>query len=166
MIVRLLSFVILACAALAGYQAFRLSREPLPALTQWSGTERQPAPGAVSEPAAPSDADSPQFAHLVARPPFSPDRRPFEPTLPDASDAGAASSGPTAPAESLRGRLLGVISDGTERFAVLATANSAKTEILRRGSQIDGWNVEKIDDNLIVLRKGAALVEIPLFEDR
>jgi len=161
MIVRLLTATIAIAGALAAYRAFELSRTPLPPLPQ-IGETASPGPEAALEPTSIARAELIQFRHLIERPPFAPDRRP-SPTATTDTPGLAAPQDADAPFEA---KLLGVITDAGERFAILAPRNTATTEIVRLGGEIHGWVVEKIDDNRVILRKGTSEVEILLFEGR
>jgi hypothetical protein len=162
MIARVLTAAIGLCALLTGALAYWHGRQPPTALPPPTGGA---APGtAVSVSfAAPAQLDPARFTELLARPPFSPDRRP-------AAAGGAAQtagqSGTPAPIQRFEARLLGVINDGTERFAVLAPVDAGPTEFVRPGARIEGWTVDLIDDRRVVLRQGAVKVEILLFEPR
>lgn len=161
MIVRLLIAAIAMGGAVAAYRAIELGRAPLPPLPQ-IGETASPGAEAALEPARLGRAELMQFRHLIERPPFAPDRRPFPAATGEPSDA----AGPQNPDRPFEATLLGVITDAGERFAILALRNTATTEIVRRGGEIDGWMVEKIDDNRVILRKGTLEVEILLFEGK
>jgi hypothetical protein len=156
---RLLIAAIAMGGAVAAYRAIELGRTPLPALPR-IGEIASPGPEAALEPARLARAELMQFRHLFEHPPFAPDRRPY----PAATGDPADTAGPKDADRPFEATLLGVITDAGERFAILALRNTATTEIVRRGGEIDGWIVKKIDDNRVILRKGALEVEILLFE--
>lgn len=161
MTLRLLILAIALGGGFAAYRAVELSRTPLPPLPQIGDTARAD-PDAALEPTRIARAELMQFRHLVERPPFAPDRRPSPTTAEESPDDGSTRQ-EDRPFEAT---LLGVITDAGERFAILAPRNTATTEIVRRGGKIDGWVVEKIDDNRVILKKGTSEVEILLFEGR
>jgi len=159
MILRLAIFSIALAGALAAALAWQLGRlppEPLPAATTAGDGGTTTAGPLVLSP-----EQRAKIGHLVARPPFAADRRPYQPEQPAPEKLA-----PAAPETPPSARLLGVITEDGERFAVLASSAGTSTDIVRRGAEIEGWVVEKIDDKGIVLRKGSATVEILLFENR
>jgi len=159
-IVRLLILAIMATGVLAGWKAWELARMPAATLPAATGTVESESTAAGPE--ALTRAQRSQIEHLVARPPFAETRRPPEA---EASDTGIA-DGSAAPDQPLDARLLGVIDDGGERFAVLVIGGGQSTRILRRGGEVEGWRVEIIDDKRVILRKGSEEAEILLFKEK
>lgn len=159
MAVRLLILSIALLGLLAAGRAWQLSHmppAPLPAAAM-PKAEDQPSAGLV----ALSPEAQAKIGHLLSRPPFAEDRRPFQP-----EPAAPGKTEPEPPEAPFAARLLGIITEGGERFAVLTSNSGTTTDIVRRGGRVEGWVVEKIDDKGIVLRKGSATVEILLFENR
>ncbi|MCP1337874.1 hypothetical protein [Futiania mangrovi] len=160
MIVRVLATL----AALAGIAfaavALQLSARPLPEVTGGRTEPAVPATMAV-RPARPNPPDLSQFAALEQRPPFSPDRRPPRDMPPPPPPI--PKSEPSV-VERLEARLIGIMTDGDERFAILAPTRGSATEFLRRGQEIEGWTVEEIEERRVILRKGAEREEVLLFQ--
>jgi hypothetical protein len=97
------------------------------------------------------------FAAINARPIFSPERKPIEPV------AIASANGPS---QLLKAILVGVIMDAQNRLALIKTAASPLAEAFAVGATIEGWQVQEIDTDKVVLRSGAAQDEIRLDADR
>lgn len=111
-----------------------------PVVRTGSAAER----GAADEPAAaPLRFVMPpagSFAEITARPLFSPTRRPGLP-------AGklAASSSFT---------LVGTVISGGDRSAILGLGQSGKIVRVREGRQVEGWAVEAILPDRVIVRRG------------
>lgn len=97
------------------------------------------------------------FDEVVERPLFFRSRRPPDP---DAAPPPEAAAPPKADFV-----LTGLIISGTERLALLRPAGSKTVERVHQGAEIEGWRVEAIHADRVVLKRGETVQEIRL-EDR
>lgn len=145
-----------ASAGLAGTVALQLSRPP----------EVPPPPAvpaaAMSEPAAldPPEAYEPRplesYGGIAERPLFAPSRRPVP-------APGAAAAGRTVH-ETLM--LAGVILTTSKRLAMLETKRaSGGVVVVREGQVVEGWSVESIAADRVVISHNGQIVEL-LLDDR
>ena len=97
------------------------------------------------------------FSEIAQRPLFIPSRRPLPP------DTEPPPPGPRK-AERHRFTLKGVVIVGDERMAVLVNQRRRSRTVLRvvEGQQIDGWLVEAIMPDRVVLRQGETREEVAL----
>lgn len=97
------------------------------------------------------------FSEIAQRPLFIPSRRPLPP------DTEPPRPGPRK-AERHRFTLKGVVIVGDERMAVLVIQRRRSRTVLRvvEGQQIDGWLVEAIMPDRVVLRQGETREEVAL----
>ncbi|MCH7775909.1 MAG: hypothetical protein IH878_05125 [Gemmatimonadetes bacterium] len=97
------------------------------------------------------------FSEIARRPLFIPSRRPLPP------DTEPPRPGPRK-AERHRFTLKGVVIVGDERMAVLVIQRRRSRTVLRvvEGQQIDGWLVEAILPDRVVLRQGETREEVAL----
>lgn len=137
-----------ACVALAGVVFAELDRPAVgPAM-------RADAPVPV---AAPRVAETPRFAmpppdryeEVNARPLFSPTRRPPAPEAPGAGAAPEASF-----------TLVGIVISTEDRLALLEHGQPPRIERVFEGQQLDGWSVEAILPDRVVLRHGGTREEV------
>ena len=97
------------------------------------------------------------YAVIDARPIFSSERKPIEPA------EVSATSGPATLAKAV---LVEVIMDTRNRLALVKTATSPLAKSFAVGATIDGWRVQEIDADKVILRSGAAQEEIRLNADQ
>ena len=97
------------------------------------------------------------FSEIAQRPLFIPSRRPLPP------NTEPPRPGPRT-AERHRFTLKGVVIVGDERMAVLVNQRRRSRTVLRvvEGQQIDGWLVEAIMPDRVVLRQGETREEVAL----
>ncbi len=95
------------------------------------------------------------FSEIAQRPLFIPSRRPLPP------DTESPRPGPRK-AERHRFTLKGVVIVGDERMAVLQRRRSRTVLRVVEGQQIDGWLVEAIMVDRVVLRQGETRDEVAL----
>jgi general secretion pathway protein N len=103
-------------------------------------------------PAAPTVAALPpltSFAAIVERPLFAPTRRP-----------DPARTGPAGPAIETRYRLLGLMSAGRDRKALIA--DGARRFELKEGDALDGWTVTHVEQDRLVLSSPAGQAVLKL----
>ena len=98
------------------------------------------------------------YAAIVERPLFAASRRPSPPAPeepeepePDQAEAHAWSF-----------ILSGVVISNDQRMALLQRLSDGSTVRLRVGQEIDGWRIEAIEPDRVVLRQGDALEEVKL----
>ncbi len=102
-----------------------------------------------TDPAAP---DLAQYADILQRPLFSPQRRPFVAPEPTPQ--------PVAPP---RVRLSAVSISNSVRVAVIQELDTNRTQYVREGDELGQWVVEKVDPNRVILRSNNQTITIPLF---
>lgn len=113
------------------------------------------------EPTSPFRMPPPEhFAVIVERPLFQPSRRPPAEPL-------AAAPAPRQP-EPLTATLRGIVSNGGQRTALLWVQGHTKLLRLSGGEVHQGWRVEAIEEDRIVLRRGddRAELRLPYGHDR
>lgn len=116
--------------------------------------EASTAPDASpDEPPPPREA----YSAFVERPLFDPSRRPPEPEAEVVQEATPAAL-PNIFA------LVGVIIDGGTRIAFLQQRSPLQVYRVVEGQEIDGWAIETIGLDRVVLRQGSSVVEIELQE--
>ena len=98
------------------------------------------------------------YAEISDRPLFIRSRRPLPPELETTEKTQAE----TSQAAFI---LSGVILTGTQRMAFLQPQNSPKIARVEEGQQYEGWTVEEIHPNRVVMRRGQEVSEIVL-EDK
>ncbi len=144
-----------ACGGL-GWLAYERHSAPPAELPQWEAA-RSEAPDAAANPGFRPFRMPPQqtFSELVERPPFSQSRRPAE--------VKAVRQTRQAPVrKELRFSLIGVILQPDKQYALVRQAG--KKDILRlgRGEKIDGWQVDSILPDRLVLSYADDVVELEL----
>ena len=110
---------------------------------------------------------STEWSEALARPLFSPDRRPF---VPPASESKTEFQEEplaveTAPAAGQVG-LIGVFIHDTGRRALLTSPSSPRGEWLALGSQLEGWKVVRIDTNSVALSSSSGSLTLQLDVDK
>jgi hypothetical protein len=98
------------------------------------------------------------YAEVSERPLFLRSRRPLPPELETREET---------PAQTSRAAfvLSGVILTDTQRMALLQTQSSPKIARVEEGQEYEGWTVEAIHPNKVVMRRGEEVSEIVL-EDK
>lgn len=122
----------------------------------------QVAAGAAAQDAAAAPRFQPfrmpppqRFAELVERPPFIRSRRPPEVTAqPEVRRE--------APRRDLRLTLIGVILQPKQQYALVQRPGRSEAQRLARGEKIDGWQVEGILPDRVVLSQAKEVVELEL----
>ncbi len=152
------AFLLFAICIGLGSLIFTQARDGVP-LPDLSGTIAAPSVVAGEtpqnlEPLPPIDS----FDEVVERPLFFRGRRPPDP---DAAPPPEAEAAPKADFV-LTGL---VIVAGKERLALLRPVGSKTVERVHQGQEIEGWRVEAIHADRVVLKKGETVREIRL-EDR
>ncbi len=118
-----------------------------------TGTVRA-APQAEAHGAKPEDSPDQWVAVVLARPLFSPDRRPAR-----GPGAGAVAADPALP------RLAGIITSPAEAVAIFQGAGGVKPVVAQYGETVDGWKVMTIAVDWVVLRKANNQITlIPQFD--
>jgi len=124
------------------------------------------APLEFPEVAMPAVPKPPEWSEALARPLFSPERRPFVPqavmpeaALPDVPGAVEAAPRP----EPLS--VVGVFIHGTGRRALLVSPSRPEGEWLRVGSKIAGWEVMRIERNSVALAQSGDALTLQLNVD-
>lgn len=97
-----------------------------------------------------------EYSEIVARPLFSPTRRPPVETEADTDDASPPLSGLV---------LAGVVISTEGRLALLRRSRTAEVVRVLLGQEIDGWRVEAIESDRVTLRQGDT-VEVVTLRDK
>lgn len=97
------------------------------------------------------------FSEVVERPVFFRTRRPPDPEADPPPQAEAASKADFV--------LSGLIISGKDRLALLRPVRSATVERVHEGEEIDGWLVQAVHADRVVLKRGETVQEI-LLEDK
>ena len=147
----------LASAGLAGVVALQLARpgEVPPAQTAPTAApaEAEAEASAVPEPYLPRPLES--YGGMAERPLFSPSRRP--------SPAGGAAAGRSSH-DSLM--LAGVILSTSKRLAMLESKRAnGGVVVVREGQVVEGWSVESIAADRVVISHNGEVVEL-LLDDK
>jgi hypothetical protein len=108
---------------------------------QITGTVRV-APQAAAHDVQPEDSPDRLVAVALARPLFSPDRRPAR-----GPGAGAVAADPTLP------RLAGIVASPAETVAIFQGAGGVKPVVAQNGQTVEGWKVITIAADWVILRK-------------
>jgi hypothetical protein len=106
-----------------------------------TGTVRA-APQAAAHDTQPEGSPDQLVAAVLARPLFSPDRRPAH-----GPAAGVGAADPALP------RLAGIISSSIEAVAIFQGTAGTKPVVARHGETVDGWTVMTIAVGQVILRK-------------
>ena len=151
--VNLLLFLL--CAGLGAAAYDQLTR-PEPVLPQAEPVT--PEPGRVEATRASQPFRMPpkaQFVEFVERPPFSPSRKPPK-------EAPKSSQEAAKPARDLRLTLVGVVISPDKSIAVLSRRGAAEAQRVSRGEKIEGWLLEGVMPDRVVLSQGKEIVELEL----
>lgn len=153
-------YLLVLCIGLASIIYWQIERSPsLPTTAAGpDGTpETEPTRALQAEFTFPPLA---AFSEIVARPLFSPSRRP--PKEIEDSDSDTIVAPPPQPAHFI---LAGVVISAEGRMVLLRRMNS--TDLIRAlmGQEIDGWYVELIESDRVTLRQGNT-VEIVTLQDK
>jgi hypothetical protein len=100
------------------------------------------------------------YSAISQRPVFNEARRPPPPPAPIKPIAQPAPPKPVPPAPP-NIVLMGIVVEPLQHLVVLRSANSPDAVVLKEGDDVDGWTVEGIRNDRIVLRNGDRREEIP-----
>ena len=100
-----------------------------------------------------------QFVEFVERPPFSPSRKPPKETPESVQEAAK-------PARDLRLTLVGVVISSDKSIAVLSRRGASEMQRVSRGEKIEGWLLEGVMPDRVVLSQGKEIVELELKDAR
>lgn len=148
------------CVISAGFIAYRLSYPP----------QLKPLPITPIKQASQGDSSAAKFKafelpplteyrEIVERPLFSDTRRP----APDAPEVIAESEPET---EEQKFTLIGVMVTPDLQIALVEADEQGKVARLKIGEKTNGWTLESVESNKVVLRKGESLRELPLVRNR
>jgi len=156
-------FILLSICLGLSFLIFRQAEVGLP-LPDLSPAARPASPASVASAAAgPASLDLPRlepigaFAEVVERPVFFQTRRPPDPEAEPPPQAEAAPKADFV--------LSGLILSGKERLALLRPVRSATVERVHEGEEIEGWLVQAVKADRVVLKRGETVQEIRL-EDK
>lgn len=112
---------------------------------------QQPA-ASIRIPDAPELPAANQYAIILERPLFSPQRRPFVAVEPAPQPVAAP-----------RIRLSAITISNSVRVAVIREADSQRTRHIREGDTLGDWVVDKVGRNSVILVTEDQKITIPLF---
>jgi hypothetical protein len=140
-----------------------------PSAAAGTGEESRPRPaagaGQAAHPLASLALDD--LRDTVRRPLFERTRRPVEPPLraTPAPVVPAPIGRPAADPNALS--LLGVLkSDSGDAIALLRRNQSGQSMRLQEGETVDGWTIDVIEADAVILRQGDTRIALPLFRKR
>ena len=130
--------------------------QPAPPLAVASSTDTPEAPVFGQQPIDPLPLSD--FEEIVRRPVFTASRRPFVP--------------PTERAQTLAGlrspdlRLAGVAIDTNKKRALLRTAQQPQGRWVEQGDSIDGWLLQSVSEDAVIVASGQQAHELRLYPAR
>jgi hypothetical protein len=149
-----------------------------------TGGESAPAAATAGGAATPASASAAalalpppeQFAVIVDRPLFAQTRRPPPPAPPPTAEPPPAESeappppvavetSPSEPPPAVDFTLVGIVTDGTERHALVQRQSDGTVVEVPEGGDISGWFAVLIDPERAVFRQGATEAELVLHFD-
>lgn len=136
------------CLALAGVIYVELDRPPLEAVAK--AAPAPPAEAAGTSRAGPGFSMPPlrRYSEVRERPLFSETRRP------------AIDAGPAIDPRSSAFNLVGIVISAHERRALIEHGQPPHLERLSEGQDIDGWTVESIESDRVVLARADLRLEV------
>ncbi len=162
-------FLVVICAAL-GYGVY-LERQDVPVLERIvfgddGGAAARPAPAVEPEPEPEprpaersADLEMPplgEFSEIAGRTLFNPTRRPIETPPPPAKAQIVSPS---------RFTLIGVLISDGERMALIRRGAAGDYLRVNVGQQVDGWRIENILPDRVIIRKGKTKEDL-ILKDR
>lgn len=157
------NLVLLAVCALLAVVVHRQSLRPLEPLIR---PAPQPPAVVTAAPVAASPAfrmpPRDRFSQLQQRPPFSASRQPYRPAPPAPPKPVAVAPKPLAPPKII---LVGVVINAAKGVAVVEKPGQESPLRLGLGDAIDGWKLEHILPDRIVLTSSDKAVEVELRKD-
>ena len=153
-------FLALLCAILAGVLVLQLTTGGGGDTADGPVAKRQPPESGQEVETQPRFVMPPPetYSEVSERPLFLRSRRPLPPEAETAEEAPVAMSRAVFV-------LSGVILTDTQRLALLQGQNSPKIARVEEGQDYEGWTVESIQANKVVMRRGQEVSEIVL-EDK
>jgi general secretion pathway protein N len=151
----------LLCVALAGLAVYQMWRAPLaPGSATVDATAHRPAvPGPRPEVAMPPLE---AFGDFVARPLFTPTRRPAPPVAaaaPEPPPAAPPTPAPQPPALN-QVTLVGVTITPDARSALVRTAGATKSQRLHEGDTLQGWTVKRIQPDAVSFAWASSQIDV------
>ncbi len=164
--------LLLAACGVAGVRLYDDWRRP-PAVNESGELSAALADGAATPAGAPEAAlalpPPEQFAVIVERPLFAQTRRPPPPSTAEAAppvegepEPVAVEDPPPEPPPAVDFTLVGVVTDGTERHALVQRQSDGAVVEVPEGGDISGWFAVLIDPERAVFRQGAIEEELVL----
>lgn len=107
-----------------------------------------------------------EFGVITERPLFHANRQPWTPPPPEPRQtiATAPPPAPPAPPRQPFGNyvLIGTMTSGTERIALLRPPNGSRTVILREGQSVDGWTLRSVSEDRARFESGSSVHELAI----
>lgn len=161
---RRLSLPLLLLCVLLGYVVYIQAEAalPLPPEPRVTAAPMESSAGPADEPEF-SMPPLENFAETLARPLFMDTRRPPEPGAEPVALEPDPQPEPPKPTPKLVGmELSGIVITPASRVALVRSARGREVVRLKEGEEIDGWIVETIDPDRVVLRQADAFEELTL----
>lgn len=162
--VRRLSLPLLLLCVLLGYVVYIQAQATLP-LPPEPRVTAAPVGDAAEPPVEPEFSMPPleNFAETLARPLFMNTRRPPEPGAEPVALEPVSKPEPPKPTPKLVGvELSGIVITSASRVALIRSGRGREVVRVTEGEEIDGWTVETIDPDRVVLRQDDAFEELTL----
>lgn len=156
-----------ACAVLGAW-VYHEARRPMPPLPAAVALTAGIETGAGAVEVAPAFRMAPKnaYAQMVARPPFSPTRRPprAKPATPAPVAQQAAPKEIAKPLAEPQVTLVGIVINADKSIAMVRKPGAAELSRLAKGETLDGWLVEGVLPDRVVFSHGEKLLELELTE--
>lgn len=127
----------------------------------------QPSDG-LGLPAEAAFAEQTAFAAALERPLFRVSRKPFDPataSITEPSPEPPPETPPPEPPPDMQLTIKGVLLDGANKQALIASPEMPDGIWLSQGAEIAGWKLVKLDENGAALAMGANQLELKLYVD-
>lgn len=153
-----------ACAAL-GTGAWQEIRQPPLPLPEAIAVNAPAEPAAVVA-SAPAFRIAPvgTFGQVITRPAFSSSRRPPRPKPPEPVAVQKPAPVVLVPVAEPQVTLVGIVIGGGKSIAMVRKAGAEELLRLGKGEELDGWQVEGVLPDRLVLSHGGKLLEFELTE--
>jgi general secretion pathway protein N len=157
------SLQLLVLCALLGYVVYIQANAKLPIPSEPAAAPR-PTDGAGTPVAEPEFAMPPleDFTETLARPLFMDTRRPPEPGEEPVAEEAPPPEPPKATAKLAGLELSGIVITSKARVALIRKVRAGELLRLSVGEQVDGWTIDAIRPDRVILRKNEIVEELVL----
>ena len=148
------------CILFSGVLLYEMSRNYSPDVGS-SVTTEDPSNKKAGVPADKPVTSLEDYAGIIERPLFSPDRKPYEAEVVEAKpNRPVPVNTPLTKREDYS--LSAVIITDDKRMALIETKNGKKIHRLREGEELDGWTLTDVQPARVSLKKGSEVKELEL----